>query len=267
MYKGFRFVGSMASIYEQRVKKRVIVEPLIRDELSTPGMFLDIGVGDGRDLEIFLGSEIIRQKLSHVWAIDIEDWFTPEISILPNLSKMDSQLKFELEHAEHITRCFDAEKFDIVQCSFLFHELLFGKAKEQSANGCFHVLKRGGFLIYSDMFLDNQLSENLQRETDRQETIRQLYGQYLKEADEALQEGRLTKEQWEMLCGNNKPGLLKSMEEALSGKDGFYETLGQCIDRLLSVGFVRLQVYPNRLNNFLYIIIAQKPTKDIRNNV
>jgi len=148
----------------------------------------------------------------------------------------------------------------MVHCCFVFHELPYGEGKEQAAKGCFHVLKRGGFLTYSDMFLDNQPSDNPQREAVRRHTIQRLYGQYLREADEALKDGRLTKEQWEMLCGDGiKPGLLKSMNDALSGEGDFYEPLGLCIDRLLNIGFVRLRVYPNHLNRFLYIIVAQKP--------
>jgi ubiquinone/menaquinone biosynthesis C-methylase UbiE len=253
----------MASIYKQRVMQRAIIEQLLREGLKQEAKLLVVGVGDGRELETLLESEMIKTMLAEVVALDIEDWLTDEIAALPNLAEVASRLTFVLGRAEHLECLFEAEKFDIVQCGFVFHELPYGEAKEQATRGCFHVLKRGGFLVYSDMFLDNQLSNNPQREAARRQTIQRLYGQYLREADEALKEGRLTKEQWEMLCGDGiKPGLLKSMNDALSGEGDFYEPLGLCIDRLLNIGFVRLWVYPNCLNRSLYIIVGQKPTEE-----
>ncbi len=263
MHKGFRFVGTMASINEQRLMLRTIIEQLLREELKQRATLLDVGVGDGRELEVLLESETIKTMLTEVVALDLEDWLTDEIPTLLNLAEVASRLTFVLGMVEHLIHLFEAETFDIVHCGFIFHELPYGEAKEQAVKGCFHVLKRGGFLVYSDMFLDNQLSNDPHREAARQCAIQRLYGQYLKEAVEALKQGRLTREQWESLLGDGtKPGLLRSMKDALSREDDFYEPLGQCIDRLLNTGFVRLRVYPNRLNDFLYIIVAQKSAEE-----
>jgi len=268
MYKGFRFVGSLASINEQRIMQRTVIEQLLREGLKRRAKLLDVGVGDGRELETLLESETVTKLLTEVVALDTEDWLTDEIAALPNLAEVASRLTFVLGRAEHLACLFEAESFDIVHCGFVFHEIPYGEPKEQAIKGCFHVLKRGGFLVYSDMFLDNQLSDKPQLEAVRRQTIQRLYGQYLREADAALKEGRLTKEQWEMLRGDStKPGLLKSMNDALSGEDDFYESLGVCIDRLLNVGFVQLRVYPNRLNRFLYIIVGHKPTEEDNNHV
>jgi len=268
MYKGFRFVGSMASINEQRVMQRTIIEQLLLEQLGQRVKLLDVGVGDGRELDALLDSETIMAMLTEVVTLDIEDWLTEEIATLPNLAEAASKLTFVLGRAEHLIRLFEAESFDIVHCGFVFHEIPYGRPKEQAIKGCFSALKRGGILIYSDMFLDNRLSDKPQLEASRRQIVQCLYGQYLREADAALKEKRLTKEEWEMLRGDGtKPGLLKSMNDALSGEDGFYESLGVCIDRLLNCGFVQLRVYPNRLNRFLYIIVAHKPTEEDNNHV
>jgi hypothetical protein len=62
----------MASINEQRIMQRTIIEQLLREQLSQRVMLLDVGVGDGRELDTLLDSETIRAMLTEVVALDIE---------------------------------------------------------------------------------------------------------------------------------------------------------------------------------------------------
>lgn len=259
MYEGFRFVGSMASIAKQREIEREILDQLLGGHKGS-GALIDLGVGDGQELEFMLQPSSTRCALDRIAAVDIEDWLTRELPSLPNLRQMGSKVQFVLGDGTQPNRYCSSEHFDIAHGGFFFHEVPYGDRKERTAKACFRVLKCGGHLVYSDAFLNNRPAASSSREARRRAAIRKLYAHYLREADDALEHGRLSEKDWALLRGDGaSPGLLKSAEDALKGEDDFYEPLGRCVDRLLRAGFAELRLYPNEFNEFLYVIVARKP--------
>jgi len=262
MYNGFRLVGKLQSIGEQRLLQRLALENILGSYARGVVSFLDVGVGDGRELDLLMGSKNVAQRIGTLTALDIDDWFTHAIDDLPNLSRMTKRIRFVLGHAENLLTIAEKSSFGVVHCSFLCHELAFGEPKRQAVSACFDAIVPGGFLLYADAFLDNEPSKNPVTERARRDEVASLYRHYLREAQDCRDSGDLSEEHFNELCGDATGlGLLSSMEAAVKAEDDYYEPLGRCVDRLVNAGFVRLRVLPNSYNKWLYVIVAEKPTE------
>lgn len=260
MYSGFRFVGELESIREQRALQRAVIEGLLERYHKQQAALLDVGIGDGHELDHILGSSVVSDRLGRIVVIDIDDWFLPQLRDLANASKIADRIEFVLGRAEHLLHVIDEPCFDIVHCGFLHHELEFGTPKRQALSSCYEVLVPGGSLVYADAFLDNAPSPIPDVETARRAEVGALYRQYIQEAQDARQSGDLSEMGCRELCGESTgPGLMQSMDAAVRGEDDFHEPLGRCVDRLITAGFVNLRLYPNPCNKWLYTIVAQKP--------
>jgi hypothetical protein len=253
LYAGFRHAGTLPSIAGQRNVERVILSDLTADRCST--ILLSVGCAFGDELNELLCDEPFERRRYNITAIDLapvgdqilDQRFVSQSNISLEWHQLDL---FDLAVVENYG------SFDIAQAGFVLHDIDHSK-KDSAFSLLAKSLRPSGYLILSEIFTSSASPEQNAPRTCYQE-IEVIYDRLLKEADEMLRYGKLTKEQWSLLVGNGtEPGLQATREEATARERDYFETLEQTKTRLQDAGFRVDRVVPNPCNSYLSVIVAQ----------
>jgi SAM-dependent methyltransferase len=256
MHEGFRYVGALPSIAAQRELEAAALASALRILDRKALALLCGGVGDGYGLDNLLDPSRYDQSLRLVACVDLVDFLTAGLARLPHLQRLGGAVQLTKAPIQNVARLFEAKMFDVAIYSGVLHEVPYDEKLEAFA-AIASVLRENGFLLYSDMFLDNRRSESRVQEEQRQARIQRLYGLFLDEAETALRHGNLNPSSHHALVGDeNSPGLLYSRARALLGLDDYYEPLDDAIARLRTLGFVKIDVQCNPQNPFFHLIVA-----------
>lgn len=258
MYAGFRFAGALPSIKNQRLIQRTILERLLALGKFNRGVaFLSLGVGDGQELNVLFQSSFMKEATNQLICVDISDNYF-NLQTLPNLRGFGCDLKFIKNDVRNLHDRFDSGKFDIIHLSFLLHEIMY-EEKDRVLLQISEVLKPNGYVLYSDIFLDNRKKIDRQRDILRMSMVRLFYEKLIEEAHRCRANGSLTKAELSLLCGDGSTdGFLRSMMRAIEGVDDYYESLADAKRRLRRVALSELSIHPNRKNEYLFTIVARR---------
>lgn len=256
LYPGFRHVGILPSIYEQRRIQRAIlcdIFPLVgnRD-------FLSIGCGYGEELDFFLSDEgkQLPKSLDKMIAMDIADVKNAVYS-QPMISQLNSNFIYYHHDLLELDKLELARKPSIVQCGFVMEDIEY-IYKDLAFELIRETISDNGWFIYSEMFLDNLKRSTTSADEDRQRTVAFLYDLFINEAKISLNEGRMSNRQYSELCGDGKiPGLYRTRQDAIDGKRDFFESLEKTLERLRKHNFTVASILDNKHNPFLKIIVAK----------
>lgn len=257
MYPGFKFIGKLPSINEQRLIQKKVLENILLSKRIERINFLSVGVGDGEELNFLLTSPILKSSIAKVICIDIlNSYFNPYS--LPNVRDMNNKITFVQEDARNLHKHLTQAEFDIIQCGFLMHEIKY-EDKNNILLQFFNLLKPAGYLVYSDIFTDNYKQENPHEDLLRVKNIERLYKFFIEEATECVKNGVMTQTEWDLLYGDGvTEGLIKSMERDMEGLDSYYEPLDKAKSRLIECGYRDIETYGNQKNDYLFVISAKR---------
>ena len=256
LYLGFRHVGILPSIHEQRRIQRAILCDIF--PLIGSGDFLSIGCGYGEELDFFLSDEgeQIPKSLKELIALDIAD-VKNTVYLQPMISQLNSKFTFHQHDLLELDKLGLAKRPLIVQCGFVMEDIEYS-CKDLAFELIREIISDDGWFIYSEMFLDNLRQSDALADEDRQRTVASLYDLFINEAEISLNEGRMSKRQYNELCGDGKtPGLYRTRQQAIDGKRDFFESLEKTLQRFRELSFTVAAILDNKYNPFLKIILAK----------
>jgi 2-iminoacetate synthase len=256
MYSGFRYVGKLPSIHKQREIQRDFLS-----ELNNCENFLQIGVGDGFELEELLKSNLFKQHNPKVYVCDIDLNFFNK-SEHPSIRKYNGKIQTIQSSITDLKTKFNPSFFDVIQVGFVMHDIKESEMKNKVFSYLQSLLKPNGILIFSDSFIDNMPSKNHDAEIHRKERATELYDFYINEAKESMSSGKLKKAEYDLLLGDgDSVGILKTQTDAAEGSRDFYEDSETIVKRIRLAGFSVERVIDNPLFDSLKVIIAKKEMK------
>jgi len=239
LYRGFRLAGALSSVKAQREYQKLVLA-------SLPGSrLLIVGCGFGDEAEQLLSDKSCIQKWSDITAIDLAD-VSGELRRHEHLSMLTDKLRFhQCDLLEAC--CLDSYGFfDIVQCSFVLHDIRpseKGTAMERLAA----AVRYGGHIIISDIFPLRGL---------KNQNARDVYDTFIYEALDALAVGRISSVELNELLGDGTcSGLLRSREEAIQGTRDFFESTYEIVGRAFSAGLSLISLARNIDNENLAVLV------------
>lgn len=216
VYAGFRFVGLLRSIYEQRRAQARMIADL------APESMISSGCGDGEELSMFFRWRALA-SVRVLEAVDLDDTESL-LASSPLARSPGSRLKFVRGDISSRSRA--GARVDLNQCGFVMHEIPFHR-KRSALRAIRDSVVPGGYVVLSDMFLGEDSSV--------EDGAAELYEHFLEEAEDAVARGRLTRRGWRELVGDGKgPGLRHSARVA--AHEDFLETSDVLCERAGTVG-------------------------------
>lgn len=242
LYPGFRYAGSLPSVFEQRKLQAQMLAEL------QPKRMLVIGCGYGDELVTLLSGLRLDDGGLSVTAVDLAD-------VGECLGGHDFArslgARFEFAHLD-VLQCgtlVTYGQFDVVQCGFVLHDIPYAKKDEVLALLSSAIVP-GGYLILSDFFAGNH-ALNAELEC--------VYNAFIDEGHQLIRTQALREEKWLLLAGDGEmPGLLRSRRDALVGLRDYIDEQGQFAKRLRAVGLQICEVLPNPVNHRLSVVVARR---------
>jgi hypothetical protein len=249
LYAGFRYAGGLNSIRVQRAIQRRMIRAL------QPRNILSVGCAQGDELSTILkGLDVLDERLS-VTAIDVSD--VEEVLRSHDFAReLGSRLIWRRHDLLEIQRIKGFGDFDLVQCSFVLHDIPW-ELKDHAVSRLCECLKPGGYAIVSEMVT--------REEADYASEVAAIYDEFICEAEAALEDGALTEVGWNGLVGDGvAPGLLRSKAEALEGGRDFFDSEPQVIGRTTMSGLKVRRLIRNRMNERLVVIALERECSAVR---
>ncbi len=257
LYTGFRFVSFLPSIITQRnIQVNIFLKNKYKMEKK---YFLYVGTAFGCEINFFAKYGVLN-LFNKTLAIDkikeVKAAVLSQEQILPHINKFD----FECIDIRNLPKNYNFHYWDFIQCGFVLEDIEYSEKKNVYKN-LYKSLLPSGFLIISEMFLDNKIKSG-NEESKRKGQIRTLYDQFLSEAEIQYKNNILNNQQYQLLIGNEEThGLLYTKRRAIDGLQDYFEDRVQVENQLKNIGFKILKYYQNPDNDFLGVILAQKPDK------